>query len=197
MSKLVDLSVSEFLDTLASSSPAPGGGSIAALCGAQGAALCSMVCRLTIGREKYAEYEEICNDVLAKMENVRTELITLVDTDTTAYNGIGAAFAMPKSSDEEKAARAEAIQKATIYATQVPYDTMKSCLAGLKLTQCVVGKSNHNAASDLGVAVSCFKTGIESAKLNVMINLPGIKDENIREDFTKKVDGIVKEMAQI
>lgn len=181
--KLVDMTITQFTDTLASDAPAPGGGSVAALCGAQAAALVAMVCRLTIGKPKYAEFEENCKAVLEKAEALKEKLIHQIDEDTEAYNKVSAAFKLPKAEEEEKKARSAAIQEATIYATEVPYNTMVMAKEVLELAQAIDGKSNPNTASDLGVAVSCAKTAIKGGHLNVLINTPGIKNAEIKEKF--------------
>ena len=112
-------------------------------------------------------------------------LVAAIDEDTEAFNKVSAAYKMPKDTDEQKAARSAAIRKANVGATQVPYETIKLCLAGLKVTETMVGKSNPNAASDLGVAALNLMAGIRGAWLNVKINLPGIKDEAAKAQFEK------------
>ena len=123
---------------------------------------------------------------------MRDQLIEGIDRDTEAYSRVSAAFKMAKDTDEQKKARSEAIQKATAEATRVPYETMEICLKGLDITAEIVGRSNPNAASDLGVAALNLLAGLKGAYMNVMINLPGIKDEKIREEFDNAA-GMVKE----
>lgn len=175
--KLVDLKVNEYLDVLKSDAPAPGGGSVSALAGTQGVGLFMMVADLTIGKEKYADYQEICKEAKTKGTELYKKLFEGIDKDTEAFNLVSSAFKMPKNTDEEKAARKQAIADGTLVATQVPFDTMRYCYEGLKTAQSMVGKSNPNAASDLGVAVLNLMAGIKGAWLNVKINLPGVKDE--------------------
>lgn len=175
--KLVDLKVNEYLDVLKSDAPAPGGGSVSALAGAQGAGLFMMVADLTLGKEKYADYQEICKEAKAKGQELYIKLFEGIDKDTEAFNLVSAAFKMPKDTDEQKAARKQAIADGTLVATQVPFDTMQYCYEGLKAAERMVGRSNPNAASDLGVAVLNLMAGIKGAWLNVKINLPGVKDE--------------------
>lgn len=181
--KLVDMTVKEYLEVLKSDAPAPGGGSVSALSAAQGAALVSMVCELTIPKEKFAEYKELCEEVKAEILGVYDALVIGIDKDTEAFNQVSAAFKLPKATDEEKAARSKAIQAATVVATKVPYETMELCMEGLEITAKIVGKSNPNAASDLGVAALNLLAGLKGAYLNVMINLPGIKDEAAKAEF--------------
>ena len=183
--KLVDMTVRDYLDLLKSDAPAPGGGSVSALSAAQGVGLVTMVADLTIGREKYAEYEQVCKEAKEEALKLYEALVAAIDEDTEAFNKVSAAYKMPKDTDEQKAARSAAIRKANVGATQVPYETIKLCLAGLKVTETMVGKSNPNAASDLGVAALNLMAGIRGAWLNVKINLPGIKDEAAKAQFEK------------
>ena len=181
--QLADMTTKDYLKLLASDAPAPGGGSVSALSAAQGAALTAMVCDLTIPKEKYAAFRETCEQVKRDILSVLDELIVAIDKDTEAYNKVSAAFKMPKDTEEQKVARSTAIREATVEATKVPYRTMELCLAGLSITQRAVGRSNPNAASDLGVAALNLLAGLKGAYLNVKINLPGIKDEETRASF--------------
>ena len=181
--KLVEMKVNEYLDVLKSDAPAPGGGSASALAAAQGVALVSMVCDLTLGKEKYAEYQDVCSEAKAKASDLYSKLVASIDKDTEAFNLVSAAFKMPKGTDEEKAARSKAIADGTLVATEVPFETMMLCAEGLKVTEMIVGKSNPNAASDLGVAALNLLSGVKGAWLNVLINLPGVKDEALKAKF--------------
>ncbi|WP_425755775.1 cyclodeaminase/cyclohydrolase family protein [Ihubacter sp. rT4E-8] len=175
--KLIDMQVKEYLDVLKSDAPAPGGGSVSALAGAQGVALFMMVADLTLGKEKYVDYQEVCREAKEKGAALYEELVASVDKDTEAFNLIAAAFKMPKETDEEKAARKKAIADGTLVATEVPFRTMQLGYEGLMLAKTMIGKSNLSAASDLGVAVLNLTGCIKGAWLNVKINLPGVKDE--------------------
>lgn len=181
--KLVDLTVKDYLDVLKSDAPAPGGGSVSALSAAQGVALVAMVADLTIGREKYAEYDEACRKAKDGATELYAQLVEGIDKDTEAFNKVSAAYKLPKDNDEQKAARSAAIRAANVGATEVPFETVRLCLEGLKITATIVGKSNPNAASDLGVAALNLLAGIKGAWLNVKINLPGIKDEELKARF--------------
>ena len=181
--KLVDMPVKDYLNILSSDAPAPGGGSVSALSAAQGAALVAMVCDLTIPKEKYSQHRDLCVRVKDDILSIYDELIIEIDKDTEAFNKVSAAFKLPKDTDEQKAARSKAIQEATVTATEVPYETMALCMKGLEITQKIVGKSNSNAASDLGVAALNLLAGLKGAYLNVKINLPSIKDETIAAGF--------------
>lgn len=198
--KLVELTVKDYLDVLKSDAPAPGGGSVSALSAAQGIALVSMVSDLTIGKERYADFEEVCKKAKEEASGLYAKLVASIDKDTEAFNLVSAAFKMPKDTDENKAARSKAIADATLVATEVPFETLNLCMEALKVTETIVGKSNPNAASDLGVAALNLLAGIKGAWLNVMINLPGVKDEAAKAKFeegAKMVEEAEKISAEI
>lgn len=184
--KLVDMKITEFLDVLKSDAPAPGGGSASALSGAQGCALLMMVADLTLGKEKYRDFEEICLQAKKKGQSLYEELRASVDRDTEAFNLISAAFKLPKNTDEEKAVRRAAIADGTLTATEVPFNTMKLGFEALELVESLVGKSNPNCSSDLGVGALHLKACIEGSWLNVKINLPGVKNEEKAAYFEKE-----------
>ena len=150
--KLAELRVDEFASILASDAPAPGGGSAAALEGALGAALTAMVCSLTVGKKKYAEYQELAEATQKKAGELKDRFIDVMDRDTEAFNIVSAAFGMPKETDEEKAARSAAIQEGLKACTRTPFEMMEIAVEALELTDGVVGKSNASAMSDLGVS---------------------------------------------
>lgn len=165
-----------FLDEVASSSPAPGGGSVAALAGALGAALTSMVCNLTVGKKKYADVEDEMKKVMEQSEHLREQFTDLIERDTAAFNKVMEAFALPKDTDPQKALRAAAIREATKEATLVPLEVMKHCIDALALARAVASKGNANSVSDAGVAAYMLHGALESAALNVRINLNGLSD---------------------
>ncbi len=173
---LTNLRITEFLDELASTSPAPGGGSVAALAGALGAALTSMVCNLTAGKKKYAGVEQEMKTVLVKAEGLRKIFTDLIVRDTEAFNKVMEAFSLPKETDDQKALRNAAIQEATKEATLVPLRVMKHTVDGLALTKVVAEKGNVNSVSDAGVSALMLYAAAEGAALNVQINLSGIND---------------------
>jgi len=184
--------LTSFLDELASSSPAPGGGSVAALSGAVGAALTSMVCRLTIGKKKYAEVGEEMESVLAMAEGLRAKFLQLVDADTEAFNKVMDAYSLPKESDDQKALRNAAIQAATKEAALVPLECMKHGIDALALARTVAQKGNLNSVSDAGVSALMISAGIEAAALNVKINLTGITDVDFVEWKSSDVGSIIR-----
>jgi formiminotetrahydrofolate cyclodeaminase len=165
-----------FLDELASASPAPGGGSVAALSGALGSALTSMVCRLTVGKKKYAAVEEEMKKILFQAEELREQFTVLIEKDAAAFNKVMEAYSLPKDSEPQKALRNAAIREATKEATLVPLQVMKHCIDALALVQTVAASGNANSISDAGVAALMLHAAVEGAALNVRINLKGIED---------------------
>lgn len=175
---LTEKPITKFLDELASNSPAPGGGSVAALSAALGSALTSMVCNLTIGKKKYADVENELKNILQQSEALRHTFTTLVEKDTLAFNKVMEAFGLPKETDAQKALRAAAIEAATKEAALVPLEAMKHVIDALALAKVVAEKGNTNSLSDSGVSALMLHAAAESAALNVQINLNGIKDSD-------------------
>ena len=195
--KLVDMTVTDYLDILRSDAPAPGGGSVSALAGAQGCALFMMVCDLTTSKKKYEEHHAFCADVKAKGEALFTELSAQIDKDTDADNLIANAFKMPKETDEEKAARSKAIADGTLTATEVPFRTMQRGYEGLKLAASIRDKSNPNCASDLGVGILHLRDCVYGAWLNVKINLPGVKNPEQARYFEEEGQKMFSDAGRI
>ena len=184
--------IEDFLVDLASSAPVPGGGSAAALTGAIGASLLSMVCNLTIGKEKYRDVDGEMREILASAESLRARLLDLLEADTQAYSGLAAAYKMPRATDEEQEARNAAVQKAVAVATDVPLQIAERCADIVTLAVPTVAKGNVRAVSDVGVAVLNAQCALKSALLNVDINLPSIKDEAFRARVLARVQGLVE-----
>ena len=164
--QLAELTVRGFADLLGSDAPAPGGGSAAALAGALGAALTAMVGSLTVGRKKYAEFDGLARETLEKARDLEHRFLDVMERDTEAFNAVSAVFAMPKGTDQEKEARAAAMQEALQGCTKTPFEMMELSLEALRLTDGLVDRSN---ALHLGSAV-------QGAWLNVLINLGSIRD---------------------
>ena len=183
-SHLVSMTLSDFLSELASSSPAPGGGSVAALSGAISAALTSMVCNLTIGKEKYIQVQDKIKKLLNKSEQIRNELTKLIDKDTQVFNDVIKAFKMPKENDKQIELRKKAIQEGYKTAAGVPLETAKICEEILDLAKNVSEIGNQNSITDAAISAILAKSGVDAAILNVRINLNSIKDE----DFIKNID---------
>ena len=189
--KLAELKTAEFVDLLASDAPAPGGGSAAALEGALGAALTAMVCSLTVGKKKSAEHEELAKSVQARAADLKERFVDVMDRDTEAFNVVSAAFGMPKATDEEKAARSEAIQEGLKGCTKTPFEMMELAVEALELTASVLGKSNDSAASDLGVSALSLRAAIQGAWLNVLINIGSLKDAALAEDYRQRGEALL------
>jgi len=195
--KLVELTVNNFVETVASAAPAPGGGSVAALAGAQGAGLMAMVCRLTIGKKKYLDVQEQVEEGLAELDRLVAEFMRLVDADTEAFNAFGAAMAMPKETDEQKAARRTAMQLASKLATEVPAETMAASSATIRLIHRLHPIANKNCLSDMGVAMQMTLTALSGAAMNVLINLPGTGDEEFNKKYAEQVQTARDEAEQL
>jgi formiminotetrahydrofolate cyclodeaminase len=189
---LTEKPVTTFLDELASSAPAPGGGSVAALSGALGAALISMVCNLTVGKKKYVDVQEDVEALLEKSEALRKELVELLEADVRVYTEVSKAMKMPRDTEEEKAARNVAMQKALKAATGVPMQVAEACVEVIELCQPAAEKGNVNAVSDAGVAVLMAEAGLRSAALNVLINLAWIKDEAFVAENRAKLNALLE-----
>ena len=189
--KLAELTTAGFVDLLGSDAPAPGGGSAAALEGALGAALTAMVCGLTVGKKKYAEFEELAQSAQAKALDLKARFVDVMDRDTEAFNVVSAAFGMPKATDEEKAARSAAIQKGLEGCTKTPFEMMELAVETLELTASILGKSNDSAASDLGVSALSLRAAIQGAWLNVLINIGSLKNKELAEDYRVKGEALL------
>ena len=189
--KLAELKTAEFVDLLASDAPAPGGGSAAALEGALGAALTAMVCGLTVGKKKYAEFQELAEEAQKKATDLKARFVDVMDRDTEAFNVVSAAFGMPKETDEEKAARSAAIQKGLEGCTKTPFEMMELAVETLELTASILGKSNDSAASDLGVSALSLRAAIQGAWLNVLINIGSLKNKELAEDYRAKGEALL------
>ena len=156
-----------------------------------------MVARLTLGKAKYAEFEELCQKAAEQAGVLQGQLLAAIDRDTAAFNKVSAAFKLPKESDEQKAARKNAIAEATLTATEVPFETMRLARQALDVCRTLVGKSNANAASDLGVAALNLLSCVRGAWLNVLINLGGVKDEAARARFQTEGERMEAESAAL
>jgi len=184
--KYADQTVMGFISALASASPAPGGGGAAALTAAAGISLTCMVCSLTLGKAKYAEYQELMDELIAKAGALKNACLAAIDDDAAAYNRVGAALALPKQSPDEQEARRAALQAALKDAAGPPMALLVLCLDALRLTERAVGKSNASAASDLGVAALLLAAAARAAWLNVAANVKLIRDAAFNEQYTRE-----------
>jgi glutamate formiminotransferase/formiminotetrahydrofolate cyclodeaminase len=189
----------DFVESVASSSPAPGGGSVSACAGTLAAALSAMVCRLTLGKKKYKDVQDDISKTMKSADQLKEKLYALIEEDAAAFDAVMAARKSPKITDKEKEARLEAIQKATIVAAEVPLNVMKTSLEVLDVAQVAADKGNVNSVSDAGCAALNARAAVLGAYLNVKINLPGIKDESVRqrlEDEAEKTRELAESKAQ-
>lgn len=193
----IDQPIQFFMDKLASKSPEPGGGSVAALTGALGAALVSMVANLTLGKEKYKEVQPQIELLLKDSEKLRAEMQDLIQKDTEAYGALSAVYKMPKNTDEEKAARTVKMQEALKKACQVPFDIGLKSLEVAKLASRAADIGNVGAVSDAGVAVLLAQACAQSSALNVKINVNSIKDEAYNKDTWTRMQDVLKQVAAL
>jgi methenyltetrahydrofolate cyclohydrolase len=193
---LIAKEVKGFLDELASTSPAPGGGSVSALAASMGAALASMVCQLTIGKKKYIAVEEEMKQIFSRSEELRIKLTALIDKDTDAFNLVMNAFGLPKITDDEKQKRDAAIEEATKQATLVPLEVMRRCREAVRLSAVVATKANTNALSDAGVSALMFRSGCRGAYYNVKINLSSLKDTAFIIEKNTEASAILKQVDE-
>ena len=187
---LIKLTVQDFIEQLASPSPTPGGGSASALAGAMAAAMVEMACNLTIGKEKFRDVEEDLKVVLARAGELRAQLEAAVDEDTAAFDEVSQAYKLPRDTDEQKAARTAAIQKALQSATEVPLKVAKACMETLQLAQIATEKSNPSVASDARVARVLADAAREGAVANVEINLSSLKDQAYISRVESELEGL-------
>lgn len=191
----IDQPMRHFLDKLAGKSPEPGGGSVAALTGSLGAALVSMVCSLTLGKEKYKDVQPQIEQLIQESEQLRLEMQDLIQKDTEAYGALSAVYKMPKATDEEKAARSARMQEALKVACQVPFEIGLKSLEVAKLSRRAAEIGNVGAVSDAGVAVLLAQACAQSAALNVKINVNSIKDEAYNKDTWTRMQDVLQQVA--
>lgn len=195
--RLIDLTCKGFAAETASESPAPGGGSISAYMGALGAALGTMVANLSSHKAGWDDRWEEFSDWADRGQALLAELLHLVDEDTEAFNRIMAVFAMPKSTDEEKAARSAALQEATLYATEVPLRTMKAAVRVFPLVCAMAETGNPNSVSDAGVGALAARSAVLGACLNVKINAAGLKDREQAGALVAEAESIAADAVRL
>jgi glutamate formiminotransferase/formiminotetrahydrofolate cyclodeaminase len=187
---LVKMDLRQFCNETLSDSPAPGGGSVAALMGALGVSLGGMVANLSAGKRGWEDKLPFFSDWAVKAQQLKDELLFLVDEDTVAFNKVMAAFGLPKESTEEKAARSAAIQAANKYAAEIPLRVMETASKAYELLSEMAGKGNPASISDVGVALLAVRACIEGAAMNVRINLAGLKDESLTTSLRERMERI-------
>jgi len=195
--RLIDMNLVDFADETASESPAPGGGSISAYMGALGASLGGMVANLSSHKRGWDDRWEEFSNWAEKAKYYQTRLLKMVDEDTNAFNKIMDAFGLPKKTEEENVARNNAIQEATKYATQVPFETMKLCFESMEVMKAMAETGNPNSVTDAGVGAIAARAGVVGAFLNVKINAAGIEDKDFASDIINKGNEIMQKAVKM
>jgi methenyltetrahydrofolate cyclohydrolase len=190
------MTIEQFLEVLAARQSMPGGGAAAAITGAQAAALVSMVVNFTLGNNRYAAVEEEMRGYLAASEELRQEMSDLADRDIEAFNAVAACYAMPRSTDAEKSIRTAALQEALKGATEVPFILAEKCLDLLRLIEPVGAKGNVNVVSDAATALYLVDAALDSAMINVNINLKSLKDTEFVTAATARRDTLLADARQ-
>lgn len=194
---LLDLNLRGFANELSMDSPAPGGGSTAALCGALSAALSTMVSNLTVGKKEYEDVQIKIKDLATHGQALKDQLLHDVDADTVAFNNVMTAMRMKNKTDEQKEARAAAIEETSKKATLVPLEVLEKCVEALNLAKEVVLSGNKNSISDAGVAGLTAQAGAEGAFYNVRINLPDIQDEKFKKDLGDRANSLKEDAVNL
>lgn len=192
-----DQTIETFLENLASKSSTPGGGSAAAIIGAMGAALVSMVANFTIGKKGYESVSADMESLLVRSEKYRKQFIDLIQADVDVFNSVMAAYAMPRETDKDKESRSQAIQSALKQATDVPLACATLCLDVIELSRQVTEKGNTNVISDAGIAVLAAEAALGSAALNIYINIANIKDAEFVNDRRQKLEAMLGASSEL
>ena len=185
-----NMTINEFAKIVASDSPVPGGGSIAALCGAIGAALSEMVANLTVTKKKYADSKEEMTEIINKASLLREKLLNYIEEDSSAYNMVTLAYKLPKETEEEKAYRSGKIQEGLKVAASVPLKVAETAFEIFPLAEALVLRGNASSVTDALVGAMMARTGVLSAILNIRINLDSIKDQEFIKDLKEKADAL-------
>lgn len=197
MEKIAQKSCIDFIEVLASKAAVPGGGGAAALAGAIGMALGSMVCNLTTGKKKYAQYEEAIQEILGKASKLEEELLSMIDKDAEGFYPLSKAYGLPTSTEEEKKYKAETMEKCLKVACEVPMNIVRLCFDSIKLHEELVDKGSKLAISDVGCGVQCLRAAILSGQLNVIINVNSMTDREYAEKIEKECNQLVEDGVKI
>ena len=197
MEKIAQKSCVDFIEVLASKAAVPGGGGAAALAGAIGMALGSMVCNLTTGKKKYAQYEEAIQEILEKAAKLEEELLSMIDKDAEGFFPLSKAYGLPTTTEEEKQYKAETMEKCLKVACEVPMNIVRLCYDSIKLHEELVDKGSKLAISDVGCGVQCLRAAILSGQLNVIINVNSMKDREYAEKIEKECNQLVDDGVKI
>ena len=194
---LSDSPIREYLAKLASSSPTPGGGSCAALSAALGAGLINMVCALTVGRKRFAQYETLLADTIQKLQSLSTRLTELIDEDAHAYDRVMAAFRLPRSNEDDKRTRQRSIQAALVPATEAPLEIVERCQDALRLAVPLLGKLNPNVLSDLAAGVDLVAAAAHAASHNADVNIAMMSDDETIARYTERTKSALAEVDEL
>ena len=187
----------DFIDVLGSKNPTPGGGAVAALSGAMGVALSRMVCNLTVGKKKYEKYEKDIKIILARCIELEKSLLQLIDKDAENFMPLYNAYSLPRDTQENKEQRNRLIEEGSKLACEAPIEIIKLCIETVKLHEELLDKGSKIVISDVGVGIQCLRAAIISARLNVLINLGAIKDEQYKNQIREEIDYIVEEAVKM
>jgi formiminotetrahydrofolate cyclodeaminase len=193
----LDGTIRDYVAQASDGVPTPGGGSIAALAGALGAAMSCMAANFTVGKKKFRDVEPRVREHLARCADARDALLRLVEEDAKAYAFVSAAYGMPKETPEEKAARGEAIQEALIKAMTPPLETLRACRRAMPSVSALADLANPNLISDVGVSAILMQAALRAAKLNVEINLSGLKDADLVRARRDEIEQAAAETAAL
>ena len=193
----IDRPLKDYIDDAASNSPTPGGGSVSALVGALGSTMAQMAANFTVGKEKFKDVEDEVKELLARCEDACLRLLDLMEEDIAAYSIVTGAYRMPRETEEQKAQRTAKIQEALVEAMQAPLEVCRQCLYMMQAIRSLSEVANPNLSSDVGVAAIFARAAFQGAKLNVLVNLAGIKDkelvlmtQNEIDDAENEIDGL-------
>ncbi|MCK4363304.1 MAG: cyclodeaminase/cyclohydrolase family protein, partial [Candidatus Aminicenantes bacterium] len=196
-SSLLDFNLREFANELSVDSPAPGGGSTAALCGALSASLSSMVSNLTVGKKEYKNVQKDVKEIAVKAQSLKDEFLRAVDLDTIAFNKLMEAYRLPKKTEEQKEERAQAVEKALKEATLVPFGVLEKSIKALDLAREIALKGNKNSLSDAGVAGLTAQAAAEGGYYNIKINLPNLQDNKFKSKIKKQAASLKKKAVKL
>ena len=181
----------EFVEVLSSKAPVPGGGGASALVGAVGAALCNMVGNLTVGKKKYADVEEELRGLMEQVTEIQNRFLQLIDEDAEGFAPLAKAYGLPSGTEEEKAKKAEIMEKCLNDACGVPMEIMENCCRAIDLIEIFAAKGSVLAVSDAGVAAACCRAALKGASLNIYINTKSMKDRKRGDELNQKCDEMI------